>query len=181
MTVDAFLEALPDSEEAVLGAFAQTAIANNSADVLALIIPRLSADALDLLITLMPQSGSVGEVQYALLSRFVEGLKDRAYPRASALTALQNRLSEPLPSYMAESLLASSSWRAYLRALAEPEVDGRKIDLDSLLYTAMLLPADSMRSFLAAIASLPPAVSRKAHEFADFVLALPASSHTRYR
>jgi hypothetical protein len=57
-------------------------------------------------------------------------------------------------------------------------VDGRKIDPDSLLYTATLLPAESMQSFLATIASLPPAVNRKAHEFADFVLALPASSQT---
>jgi hypothetical protein len=178
MTVDAFLEALPDSEEAVLGAFAQTAIANNVADVVAVLIPRLSADALDFLITLMPQSGSVGEVQHALLSRFIAELKDRAYPRASGLIALQSCLTEPLPSHMAKSLLASSSWRAYLAALAEPDVDGRKIDPDSLLYTATLLPAESMQSFLATIASLPPAVNRKAHEFADFVLALPASSQT---
>ena len=71
-------------------------------------------------------------------------------------------------------LLASVGWRDYLAALAAEDTDQRKIDPESLMHTAMLLPAACMPAFLAAIEPLPPAINRKAREFAHFVLALPA-------
>ncbi len=178
MTVDAFLEALPDGEEALLGALLRTAMTGSSAGVIAALVPRLSADALDMLMIHMPDSGAMPEVQRTLLGRFVTRLQSGNYPRSYAFAALLGRLAGPLPLEMAQALLASQSWRDYLAALAEPEVDRRKIDPESLMYTAMLLPAEIMRAFLAAIEPLPPAINRKAHEFAHFVLALPAPAQS---
>jgi hypothetical protein len=178
MTVEAFLEALPDGEEALLGALLRTAIAGCSDDAIAALVPRLSASAIDMLLSHLPESGALPEVQMPLLRRFVARLDKGSYPRAPAFAALLGRLAGPLPFEMAQGLLDSSGWREYLAALAEPEMDRRKIDLESLMYTAMLLPAESMRSFLSAIEPLPPAINRKASEFAHFVLALPAPAQS---
>jgi hypothetical protein len=178
MTVEGFLEALPDGEEALLGALLRTAVASRTDDIIAALVPRLSAGAIDMLLIHLPDSCVLPEVQMTLLGRFVARLDKGGYPRAHAFAALLGRLAAPLPFEMAQGLLVSSGWRDYLAALAEPEIDRRKIDPDSLMYTAMLLPAESMRSVLAAIDPLPPAINRKAHEFAHFVLALPAPAHS---
>ena len=174
MTVEAFLEALPDGEDALLSALLRTAMAAGSMDVIAALVPRLGADALDMLMIHMPDSGALPEVREALLRRFMARLESGDYPRAFAFAALHGRLSEPLPPELAETLLASASWRDYLAALAAEDTDKRKIDPESLVHTAMLLPAGCMPEFLTAIEPLPHAVNRKAREFAHFVLALPA-------
>jgi hypothetical protein len=178
MTVDGFLDALPDGEDALLGALLRTAIARRGDNVIAALVPRLSAEAIDMLLIHMPDSGALPEVQMALLRRFVARLNEGSYPRSYAFAALLGRLAGPLPFDMAQGLLASSSWCDYLAALAEPEMDRRKIDPESLMYTAMLLPVECIRSFLAAIEPLPPAINRKAYEFAHFVLALPAPAQS---
>jgi hypothetical protein len=174
MPVEAFLEALPDGEEALLGALLRTAIANRRDDVAAALAPRLSAGAIDMFLMYMPDLSALPEMQAALLGRFAARLEQGSYPRSYAFAALLGRLAGPLPLETAQRLLASPSWRDYLAALSEPELDRRRTDPESLMYTAMLLPAGAMPEFLAAIEPLPPAINRKAHEFAHFVLALPA-------
>jgi hypothetical protein len=149
-------------------------MAAGSMDVIAALVPRLSADALDMLMIHMPDTSALPQVREALLGRFMARLESGEYPRAFAFAALHGRLSEPLPPELAETLLASASWRDYLAALAELETGQRKADPESLMHTAMLLPAACMSAFLAAIEPLPPAINRKAREFAHFVLALPA-------
>ena len=174
MTLEAFLEALPDGEDAVLASLLSTAIASRSMDVIAALVPRLSGGALDLLLIHMPESGAVPEVREALLGRFMARLEGGAFPRASTLAALQGRLAGPLPLEMAKRLLSAVGWRDYLDGMTAEDADQRKTDTASLMHTAMLLPAACMPAFLAAIEPLPPAISRKAREFAQFVLALPA-------
>lgn len=174
MTLEAFLEALPNGEDALLGALLRTAIASGSMDVIAALVPRLSAEALDMLMIHLPDSGALPEVREALLGRFMARLESGAYPRAVALAALQGRLAGPLPLEMAKKLLASASWRDCLATLTAEDAGKRNIDPESLMHTAMLLPAASLPAFIAAIEPLPPAINRKAREFAHFVLALPA-------
>jgi hypothetical protein len=172
MTVEAFLEALPEGEDAVFSALLCTAISNGGTDVIRALAPRLSAKALDMLLTHLPESGALPWVQQVLLDRFMARLESGTYPRAFALAALHGRLSEPLPREMAERLLASASWRDYLAAFAEQDTGQRQADPESSVHTAMLMPAIAMPALLAAIDPLPPAVSRKAREFALLVLAL---------
>ena len=106
----------------------RTAIASGSLEVLTALAPRLSSETLDTLLTYLPECGALPEVQQALLGRFMARLESGTYPRAFALAALHGRLSEPLPSEMAERLLASASWRDYLAALAEQEAGRRQAD-----------------------------------------------------
>jgi hypothetical protein len=174
MTVAAFLEALPDGEDALLSALLRTAMAAGGMDVIAALVPRLSADAFDMLMIHMPDTSDLPHAREALLGRFMARLESGDYPRAFAVAALHGRLSEPLPPELAEKLLASASWRGYLAALAELDTGQRKADPESLIHTAMLLPAACMPALLAAIEPLPHAVNRKARDFAHFVLALPA-------
>jgi hypothetical protein len=174
MTLEAFLEALPDGEDALLAALVRTAVAIRSMDVIAALVPRLSRDAIDILLIRMPDSAAVPEVLEALLGRFMTRLESGAFPRVSTLAALHGRLAGPLPLEMAKRLLSAVGWRDYLDGMTAEDADQRKIDTVALMHTAMLLPAACMPAFLAAIEPLPPAINRKAREFAHFVLALPA-------
>jgi hypothetical protein len=191
MTVEAFLEALPDGDQAMLAALLRTAMAAGSAGTIAALTPRLSADALDQLMLFMPDAAGIQQTlldrfeastmpvgQQILINQFVTRLnKSGAYPRSGPLAALTLSIGGPLPPAAAECLLASASWREYLVTLAT-EHNRQKADPDSLTYTALLMPAASTRSFLSAIEPLPPAINRKAHEFAHFVLALPAPAQS---
>ena len=97
-------------------------------NVIAALVPRLSAEALDMLMIHMPDAGVLPKVREALIDRFLARLESEDYPRAFALAALHGRLSEPLPPELAQTLLASASWRDYLAAPAELETGQRKTD-----------------------------------------------------
>ena len=156
-------------------ALLRTAIASRSMDVIAALVPRLSGDALDMLMIHMPECRApcprCGRLCLAVSWR---GWKAEPIPAPSRLPHCTAASARPLPPELAERLLASAGWRDYLAALAEEETDQRKTDTESLMHTAMLLPAACMPAFLAAIEPLPPAINRKARDFAHFVLALPA-------
>jgi len=144
-------------------------------------MPRMTGDAFDMLMdhwrdsSILPQTSTAlpKTMRQALLDRFVARLQSGAFPHSGPLGGLRNCLSEPLPVEVAERLLASPTWRNYLAALAEKQISQQKTDTESLMHTAMLLPAACMPAFLAAIEPLPPAINRKARDFAHFVLALP--------
>ena len=66
----------------LLRALLRTAIASRGMDVIAALVPRLSGDALDMLMIHMPDSGALPKVREALLGRFMARLESGAFPRA---------------------------------------------------------------------------------------------------
>ncbi|MGO9483030.1 MAG: DUF5691 domain-containing protein [Rhodomicrobium sp.] len=176
LAADAFLKALPASENAVRDAFIRTAFASGDMTTIGALLPQLGDERLDFLMGYLPGYGALPEARAALFDRFAARCESGTYARDYALRGVVESVDRPLPDAIAARLLASSGWRAFVSSLAEDENGRSKADPIELIYTAMLMPRGYMEQFLSAIEPLPPAVNRKARDFAHFVLALPASA-----
>jgi Family of unknown function (DUF5691) len=94
---------------------------------------------------------------------------------AAVLAGLAGHLTEPVSVDFANTLLGSATWQGALERMQDADTPAASKDDRTLVWTAVLLPASRLPSFLETIAPLPPAITRTARDFADLVLALAAA------
>ena len=101
--------------------------------------------------------------------------ESETYSPANVLAWLADSLTEPVSVEFGKTLLGSAALQAALQRLQDADAPRSLKDDGTLLWTAAVLPAGLLASFIAMIAPLPPAATRSARDLADLVLALAAT------
>jgi hypothetical protein len=96
----------------------------------------------------------------------------KTYSPAFALAWLAGNLTEPVSTEFGNMLLGSTALQAALQSFQEASSPTSLKDDGTLVWTAAVLPAALLASFMMTIAPLPPATTRNARDLADLVLAL---------
>jgi hypothetical protein len=140
------IDALPIGEEAVYAAFSNRAARDgDNATMVRLVEARLAAT------------------------------ETRMHSPAYALAWLAANLTEPVAVDFGNRLLGSSALQGALQRFREADTPVSLKDDGTLVWTAAVLPASLLPSFIEMIAPFPPAATRTARDFADLVLALDAT------
>jgi hypothetical protein len=120
-------------------------------------------------------SRSARDGDNATMERLVEArlaaADTRTHP-AHILAWLADHLIAPVSDEFGNALLCSAALQAALRRFREAETPGSSKDDGTFVWTAAVLPAGLLGSFVAMIAPLPPATTRNARDFADLVVVL---------
>jgi hypothetical protein len=178
LSVDAFIEALPEKDDAFIYVLIATAAAQGDDAMVARLLAELSeADSLSLLAQIPPSPQTTSDVsRLAIMSRLVELGANADYPDRWTLLALFKYAGGSLPDAIGVALLASDSWQRYvihLRARSTAvQTRGGKPEDEALLPTALLMPDSKLDAFSASIASLPPHLLLAPRAFIDFCKSL---------
>jgi hypothetical protein len=178
MTPDAFIEALPEKDDAFIYTLIATAATQGDDAMATRLVAELNeTDSLSLLAQ-FPLSGQdiSEESRIAIMSRLVELAGGATYPEGWTLLALFKHAGGSLPDGIAASLIASESWQRYvvhLRARsAATHTGSKKAEDEGLLPTALLMPDSQLDTFSASIASLPPDLVIAPRAYIDFCKSL---------
>jgi hypothetical protein len=109
------------------------------------------------------------------LARRIVGTRLTSTPNLPSHYVIQlaDQIRLELEPEAARRFLASPSWAETTQAFQEAAKSSAPKDDGRLVFTATLMPRETMPAFIEALAPLSPAVSRAARDFADLVLALP--------
>ena len=136
------IAALPSDEEAVHAAFAKRAIRDGD-----------------------------NATMMALASARLASVEARFWP-VHDLAWLADNLTEPVTPEFAKTWLDSANLQTAQQRIEKADTPASLKDDGTLVWTAALLPAAMLPSFIAMMAPLPPAATRNARDFAELVLAL---------
>lgn len=175
LTPAAFLSALPDKAGPLFAILLPTALAEGDGETIRILTSRLGCSDLMTGASLARDSRATirPEARAAFAAGFVSRLNDCTQINSLALSDLGTLLGGPLPVPLADAWLASACWKRALEALARTEGSWRDCDPDLALYTALIMPAERLPRFLAAIEPIRPEAARQARDFAAFAQALP--------
>ena len=142
LTRNDVIAALPSDEEAVHAAFANRAVRDGD-----------NATMMD------------------LASARLASVEARFWP-VHTMAWLADNLTEPVSVEFAKTWLNSASLQSAQQRFEQADTPASLKDDGTLVWTAALLPAAMLPTFISMLAPLPPAATRAARDFADLVLAL---------
>jgi hypothetical protein len=142
LTPNDVIAALPSDEESIHAAFAKRAVRDGD-----------------------------NAAMMALASARLAGVDAKFWP-VQVLAWLADNLTEPVTPEFAKTWLNSATLRTAQERFEQADTPVSLKDDGTLVWTAALLPSELLPSFIAMIASLPPAVTRAARDFAELALAL---------
>jgi hypothetical protein len=106
-----------------------------------------------------------------LASARLASVEARFWP-VQTMAWLADNLTEPVTAEFGKTWLSSASLQSAQQRFEQADTPASLKDDGTLVWTAALLPAAMLSSFIAMMAPLPPAATRAARDFADLVLAL---------